>query len=111
MGPQQRYPIRVLTIGNAPAGPNSRGGMATVMRLLSEDADQRFLVNLVPTYIDARLGARLWTGVSGILKASALLLLGFVDVLHVHFSLRGSIVRKAVPLFVARLRGVPTIAH
>jgi glycosyltransferase involved in cell wall biosynthesis len=85
--------------------------MATVMRLLSEDTDSRFRVNLVPTYIDASLAARLWTGVSGILKVSALLLFGFVDVLHVHFSLRGSIVRKAVPLFIARLRGVPTIAH
>jgi len=81
------------------------------MRLLSEDTDQRFLVRLVPTYIDASLGARLWTGVTGILRASTLLLFGFADVLHVHFSLRGSIVRKSVPLFIARLRGVPTIAH
>ncbi|OMC49351.1 hypothetical protein A5745_06590 [Mycobacterium sp. IS-2888] len=111
MARQQRYPIRVLTIGNAPAGPNSRGGMATVMRLLSEDTDQRFLITLVPTYIDAALGARLWTGVTGILKASGLLLFGFADVLHAHFSLRGSVVRKAVPLFIARLRGVPTIVH
>ena len=106
-----RYPIRVLTIGNAPAGPNSRGGMATMMRLLIEDTDPRFRVRLVPTYIDASLAARLWTGISGMLKASALLLFGFVDVLHVHYSWRGSIVRKSVPLFVARLRGVPTIVH
>ncbi len=106
-----RYPIRVLTIGNAPAGPNSRGGMATMMRLLIEDTDPRFRVRLVPTYVDASLAARLWTGISGMLKASALLLFGFVDVLHVHYSWRGSIVRKSVPLLVARLRGVPTIVH
>lgn len=106
-----RHPIRVLTIGNAPAGPNSRGGMATMMRLLIEDTDSRFRVRLVPTYIDDSPAAQLWTGISGMLKASALVLSGSVDVLHVHYSWRGSIVRKAVPLFVARLRGVPTIVH
>ncbi|ORX00728.1 hypothetical protein AWC29_01920 [Mycobacterium triplex] len=106
-----RHPIRVLTIGNAPAGPNSRGGMATMMRLLLEDNDSRFRIRLVPTYIDAPRPTQLWTGIVGMLKASALLLFGFVDVLHVHYSWRGSIVRKAVPLFVARLCGVPTIVH
>jgi hypothetical protein len=110
-GGSGRAAIRVLTIGNAPAGPNSRGGMATLMRLLIEDTDPRFRIRLVPTYIDASLAARLWTGISGMLKASVLLLFGFVDVLHVHYSLRGSVVRKSVPLFVARLRGVPTIVH
>lgn len=106
-----RYPIRVLTVGNAPAGPNSRGGMATMMRLLIDDADTRFRVRLVPTYIDDSLAAQLWTGISGMLKASALVLSGSVDVLHVHYSLRGSVVRKSVPLFAARLRGVRTIVH
>lgn len=104
-------PIRILTIGNAPAGPNSRGGMATMMRLLVEDSDPRFRVRMIPTYNDASLPVRLWTGITGMLKASALLLFGLVDVFHVHYSWRGSIVRKAVPLFVARLRGVPTIVH
>jgi glycosyltransferase involved in cell wall biosynthesis len=110
-GGRGRAAVKVLTIGNAPAGPNSRGGMATMMRMLIEDTDSRFRIRLVPTYIDASLAARLWTGISGMVKASALLLFGCVDVLHVHYSLRGSVVRKSVPLFVARLRGVPTIVH
>ncbi|ORV48376.1 hypothetical protein AWC05_07635 [Mycobacterium florentinum] len=101
----------MLTVGNAPAGPNSRGGMATMMRLLIEDADSRFRVRVVPTYIDDSLAAQLWTGISGMLKASVLLLFGSVDVLHVHYSLRGSVIRKSVPLFVARHRGIPTIVH
>jgi len=106
-----RSAIRVLTIGNAPSGPTSRGGMATVMQLLLEDPDPRFRIRLVPTYVDASLAARLWTGISGMLKASALLIFGSIDVLHVHYSLRGSIVRKSMPLFVARRRGVPAIVH
>lgn len=106
-----RYPIRVLTVGTAPTGPNSRGGMAAVMQLLIEDNDPRFHVRSVATYVDDSLPAWLWTGISGMLRASALLLAGVVDVLHVHFSLRGSVVRKSVPLFVARIRGIPTIIH
>jgi glycosyltransferase involved in cell wall biosynthesis len=106
-----RYPIRVLTIGNAPAGPHSRGGMATVMRLLLEDRDMRFRIRVVATYVDSALPARLLLGIWGIIKSSVLVLIGQADVLHVHYSYRGSIVRKAVPLFAARLRGVPTIIH
>ncbi|VBA42854.1 GalNAc-alpha-(1-_4)-GalNAc-alpha-(1-_3)-diNAcBac-PP-undecaprenol alpha-1,4-N-acetyl-D-galactosaminyltransferase [Mycobacterium innocens] len=106
-----RYPIRVLTVGTAPTGPNSRGGMAAVTQLLIEDNDPRFHVRSVSTYVDDSLPAWLWTGISGMLKASALLLAGVVDVLHVHFSLRGSVVRKSLPLFVARMRGIPTIIH
>ncbi|MFV1498913.1 glycosyltransferase family 4 protein [Mycobacterium kansasii] len=85
--------------------------MAAVMQLLIEDNDPRFHVRSVATYVDDSLPAWLWTGISGMLRASALLLAGVVDVLHVHFSLRGSVVRKSVPLFVARIRGIPTIIH
>lgn len=106
-----RCPIRVLTIGPAPSAPKSRGGMATVMRLMLEDHDPRFRIYVVPTYVDASLLVRLSTGIWGMLKASTLILLGRVDVLHAHYSYRGSVIRKAVPLFVARLRGVSTIIH
>ena len=106
-----RYPIRVLAIGPAPAAPNSRGGMATIMRLMLEDPDPRFVIQAVPTYVDAALMSRLWTGIRGMLMASALVLLGRVDVLHVHYSQGGSVVRKSVPLLAARLRGVPAIIH
>lgn len=106
-----RYPVRVLTVGPAPSAPNSRGGMATVMRLLLEDRDPRFRIRAVTTYVDASLFARLSTGIWGMLKASTLILVGRVDVLHVHYSYRGSVIRKAVPLSVARLRGVSTIVH
>jgi glycosyltransferase involved in cell wall biosynthesis len=106
-----RYPIRVVTIGPAPTAPNSRGGMATVMELMVEDPDTRFRIKAVPTYVDSSLAARLSTGIWGMLRASALVLFGRADVLHAHFSYGGSIIRKAVPLLAARLRGVATIVH
>ncbi len=85
--------------------------MATVMRLLIEDTDPRFRIRLVPTYVDSFRAAQLWTGIVDVLWASALVLSGKTDVLHVHYSLRGSIVRKSIPLFAARLRGVPAVVH
>lgn len=106
-----RYPIRVLAIGPAPTSPNSRGGMATVMEHMVGDPDTRFRIRAVPTYVDSSPVVRLSIGVWGMLKASVLVLCGRVDVLHAHFSQGGSIARKAVPLFFARLRGVATIVH
>jgi glycosyltransferase involved in cell wall biosynthesis len=106
-----RYPIRVLMIGPAPAGPNSRGGMATVMRLMLEDPDPRFVIRVVPTWFNLPFIPRFWAGIKGMLTAAALVLLRRVDVLHVHHSKGGSVVRKSVPLWAARLRGVPAIVH
>ncbi|WP_102145651.1 glycosyltransferase family 4 protein [Mycobacterium hubeiense] len=104
-------PIRVLTIGPAAAGPHSRGGMASVMRLMLEDADPRFAVRAVPTFVDTGVIARLLVGIGGMFAASALILFGRADVVHVHLSHGGSVVRKSLPLMAARARGVPTIVH
>lgn len=104
-------PIRVLTIGPEPAGPNSRGGMASVMRLLLDDPDPRFAISAVPTYVDTGAALRLWTGVRGMVLSATLIVLGRADIVHVHLSHGGSVARKALPLFAARLRGVPSIVH
>lgn len=104
-------PIRILAIGPAPAGPLSRGGMATVMRLMSDDPDPRFSIRIVPTFIDSGLLHRTVAGLRGMLLASAILLRGRTDVLHVHLSHGGSIVRKSLPMLVARLVGVPVVIH
>ncbi|HEX2212005.1 MAG TPA: glycosyltransferase family 4 protein [Mycobacterium sp.] len=106
-----RTPIRVLAIGPAPAGPNSRGGMASVMRLMVDDPDPRVSIRAVPTFVDAGLLTRLWTGLSGMFVAAGLILLGRTDVVHIHLSHRGSVVRKSLPLFAARLRGIATVVH
>lgn len=104
-------PIRVLTVGPAPAGPDSRGGMASVIRLLVEDPDPRFAISAVSTFTDTRAVARYWTGVRGMVVSAAMILSGRADVVHVHLAHGGSVVRKSVPLLAARLRGVPTIVH
>lgn len=104
-------PLRVLVVGPAPAGPVSRGGMATVAALMAAHPDPRIRVTVVPTFVDSSVWRWLLVGVCGMLRASWLLLCGRTDVLHVHLAHGGSVVRKALPLWAARLAGVPSVIH
>ncbi len=104
-------PLRVLVVGPAPAAATSRGGMATVTALMVAHPDERFRIITVPTFVDSSLWQRLSVGVWGMLRASWLVLLGRADVLHVHLAHGGSVVRKALPLFAARLARVPAVVH
>jgi glycosyltransferase involved in cell wall biosynthesis len=107
----ERGPVRVLAIGPAPLSADSRGGMASVLTLMAAHPDPRVNVRVVPTYADHRTVRRTLLGVRGMLVASALIVLGRVDVLHVHLAHGGSVVRKSLPLAVARLRGTATVVH
>lgn len=102
-------PLRVLLVGPAPPGPHSRGGMATVMGHMA--AHPHAAITVVPTFVDAGPVERIRVGVVGMLRAAVLVLAGRVDVLHVHLSHGGSVIRKALPLWAARLRGVPAVIH
>ncbi|WP_122502503.1 glycosyltransferase family 4 protein [Mycobacterium pseudokansasii] len=104
-------PLRVLVVGPAPSAADSRGGMATVIALMAAHPDKRIRITVVPTFVDERVGRRLWVGVQGMVRASWLVLRGHADVLHVHLAHGGSVIRKALPLWVARLTGVPTVVH
>lgn len=104
-------PVRVLVVGPAPAAASSRGGMATVAALMAAHPDERIRVTVVPTYVDRSRWVRLLVGVRGILCASWLLLRGRAQVLHVNVAHGGSVLRKAVPLWAARVARVPAVVH
>ena len=104
-------PLRVLVVGPAPAAASSRGGMATVAALMAAHPDERIGITVVPTYVDRARWVRLLVGLRGMLYSGWLLLRGRADVLHVHLAQGGSVVRKAVPLWAARLAGVPAVVH
>lgn len=106
-------PLRLVVVGNAPAGPDSRGGMASVVRLMALEAadDPTVSVTVVPTYRDVGRIGRVVTWLTGVVRVGRLLLAGEVDVLHVHLSHGGSVARKAVPMALARTRGVPVVLH
>jgi glycosyltransferase involved in cell wall biosynthesis len=107
----ERQPLRVLVVGPAPAAASSRGGMATVAALMAAHPDQKIVVTVVPTYVDRSRWIKLLVGVLGMLHASWLLLRGRAQVLHVNMAHGGSVLRKMVPLSVARLAGVPAVIH
>jgi glycosyltransferase involved in cell wall biosynthesis len=103
--------LRVLVVGPAPAGATSRGGMATVIALMAGHPDRGFDVTTVPTYVEGTPWHRLGVSLSGMLRATWLVLIGRADILHVHLAHGGSVVRKALPLTAARLAGVPSVIH
>ncbi|MCV7099988.1 glycosyltransferase family 4 protein [Mycobacterium palustre] len=85
--------------------------MATVAALMAAQPDERIGVTVVPTYVDGSRPVKLLVGVRGMLCASWLLLRGRAHVLHVNLAHGGSVIRKAVPLWAARLAGVPAVVH
>lgn len=72
---------------------------------------ERIRITVVPTFVGGPMWRRLVVGVHGMLRATWLVLRGHTDVLHVHLAHGGSVIRKVLPLWAARLTGVPTVAH
>lgn len=101
----------VLVVGPAAPGPSSRGGIATVVGHMAAQPDPSIDVRLVTTYIDGTVGQRLRAGLAGMARGVLAVLRGRVDVVHVHLSHGGSVVRKAPVLWAARVRGVPAVVH
>ncbi|BDD80356.1 polysaccharide biosynthesis protein [Tsukamurella pulmonis] len=104
-------PTRVLVVGPAAPGPASRGGIATVVGHMAAQPDPAIAVRLLTTYVDGTVGQRLRTGLGGMARGVLAVLRGEADVVHVHLSHGGSVVRKAPVLWAARLRRVPAVVH
>ena len=85
--------------------------MATVIGHMRDHPDTRLRIRVVPTYVDAGTVERLRVGLTGMATAVWLVLAGRVDVLHVHLSHGGRVIRKSPALWAARLRGVPAVIH
>lgn len=104
-------PVRVCLVGSAPASPQSRGGIASVMAYSLEGMGPDVELKHVTTYRDTGLVDRAKVGFSGWARLAMLLARGRVDVVHVHMSYRGSVARKTAVLQMTRAFGVPTVIH
>lgn len=100
--------LRVVTVG---PGPATRGGMASVQaslrRALSAEVD---LIEIM-SQVDGGRRQRLRTAVASLRELRRTLLSRRVDVVHVHVSQRGSLVREGAALLIARVYGVSVLAH
>ncbi|TWS21640.1 glycosyltransferase family 4 protein [Tsukamurella asaccharolytica] len=85
--------------------------MATVVGHMAAQPDPSIDVQLRTTYVDGTVGQRLRAGLGGMARGTLSVLRGDVDVVHVHLSHGGSVVRKSPVLWAARLRGVPAVIH
>lgn len=111
MSGRREVPLRVLVVGPRYSGARSRGGMASVVTVMRQQRDPRVRVRTIATYVDDPRLRRLATGVFGVLHAALLLVTRRTDVVHVHLAQGGSVVRKGVVLWAARLGGVPALVH
>lgn len=91
-------------------GPDSRGGIATVMSLILARPG-RDVLSHAPTYSDGSAPHKLRLAAGGLGRVAALTFTRRVGVVHAHMSFKGSVVRKGLALRIAQLAGVPTVLH
>lgn len=99
---------RVLSVGPDPDG---RGGMVAVTRLMLRHCGSVADVDAVRTHVDGSVPRRLAVWASGTVNVLRRLRSGRVDVLHLHVSRRGSILRKLVLAHAAAALRVPLVLH
>ncbi len=101
--------IRVAQVGPDPAG---KGGMAAVMRdLLDSSLAERYRLDPIVTWGGFQPASRLWVFCRGLVSLTAWCLRPGKRVVHVHSAVRGSLYRKSVCVFVARLLRRPVVVQ
>lgn len=102
--------MRVLMAGPDPRG---FGGMSTVERLMLEHITDlvEVRVRFVVTHREGSVALRIKVFAKGAATVLAVLVARRADVLHLHISERGSIVRKGLLLYASRMFRVPVVLH
>jgi glycosyltransferase involved in cell wall biosynthesis len=102
-------PRRILMVGPT---PKTLGGMASVLHLWQahwnpDYADLRW----IGTYEDGTMFRRLWVFIKGSFQVLWLLLVWRPIVVHLHFTWRGSFLRKSILALIAKLIGCRVLMH
>lgn len=105
--------LRVLQVGSAPASPDSRGGIASVISAVIDLPGYHDSVEVehITTYRDTDRNDQARVAASGLNRLRRTLRDARPDVVHVHVSFKGSVLRKAAVLRIARAAHVPTVLH
>lgn len=99
--------IRVAEVGLDPAG---KGGMAAVMRdLLGSSLAERHQLDLIITWRGFQPATRLWVYLRALASLAIWCLRPGRRVVHIHTAVRGSLYRKSVCVFLARLLRRPVV--
>lgn len=101
--------LRVLMLG---PGLRVRGGVATVERHIMRCLpSEETLVKHISTYEDGGIAAKVFAFARSFLLCAYELLANHYTLIHIHFSQRGSILRKSLLLHFLRIFRLPIVMH
>ncbi|MGI8439072.1 MAG: glycosyltransferase family 4 protein [Thermoleophilaceae bacterium] len=101
--------LKVLMVGPDPA---ARGGIASVVRgYLEEGFPPTIRVAFVVTHTEGGARRRLGRYARALGEIAGVLRHGEADIVHIHLSMGGSLVRKVIVMALARRAGVPVVLH
>lgn len=104
----EREPIHVLMVGPA---LEVRGGVSSLENLIFQYKPSGVDLVLLPTMHDTSNVRKIAFFALALLRLAGILFSHKVDLLHVHFSIRASVLRKIVVTAFARACGKPYILH
>ncbi len=87
----EHQPYRILMLG---AGLDVQGGITSVEKLMLENVPIGLQLRHVPTFVKGSAALNIKTYLQAIFTLGRLLLIRKVDIVHIHFSERGSTLRK-----------------
>jgi glycosyltransferase involved in cell wall biosynthesis len=100
--------MKVLMLGE---GLARKGGIVSVQQLILEQVDSTVEIEHIATLVDGSQTDKLRAFLKALLSLSRKLLLGNVDLVHIHVSERGSAFRQAVTTLISKLFGTPVVMH
>ena len=95
------------------AGPSLsvKGGISSVEKVIINNNNNKINYVFLPTTRDNNKLMKVFDGVKSWFKFSYMSLRKKIDLLHIHFSSRGSTFRKIPLSIMAKFRGIPIILH
>jgi glycosyltransferase involved in cell wall biosynthesis len=94
-------------------GPSllQQGGMATVENLIVDYPSDSLKINHITTHDEGSIPYRVWVFLTGVLQFLSCLLFHRLDVVHLHVSERGSVLRMGALVILAQLFRKPVVMH
>lgn len=88
-----------------------KGGIASVQKLILRSADDFLHIHHIPTHKEGSFIQRFQVFLKALASFIWKLQTGRVDLVHLHVSEKGSVLRKLIMLLIAKLSGKPVLMH
>lgn len=100
--------MKILMLGE---GLHRKGGIVSVQKLILEQADSMVEIEHIATLVDGSPIRKSQAFLKALFDLSRNLLLGEVDLVHIHVSERGSAFRQSLTTLISKLFGKPVVMH